>query len=261
MRVRLAEAAIDVEAVTAGYGARKVVENISFESTRGEVLALLGPNGSGKTTLLKALCGAIPTMSGRVRIEGRGLETLTFQERSKHISYVPQSEEHLFDFTVRQLTLMGRLAHSEGLFESALDQETAIKAMEASDCVHLADRSLSTLSGGESQRALIARALAQETPIILCDEPTTHLDPGHQVEIGKLLVKLRKEGKVVLVTTHDLNWALEFSDRVLMLHRGTTKFIGTLNDAIDQDIHEQVYDTRFKTLSASGKKFVVPAVD
>lgn len=225
-----AEPLLAARDIRAGYGSHVALMDVSLTVTPGQVLGLLGPNGSGKTTMLKVLCGALTPFSGTVLSLGSPLRELSAQERARRIAYVPQSEDHVFDFTIRELTLMGRFPHSDGLFETNADHESAERAMHAADCFDLADRPISTLSGGEAQRALIARALAQESAVLLCDEPTTHLDPAHQVEVAKLIKSLaRNEGKGIVVTTHDLNIAALCCDQVALLSQGQKAFEGPLD--------------------------------
>lgn len=238
------EALIQAEGLTLGYGSRKVIDSVSVTLQKGEVLGLLGPNGCGKTTLLKGLCGALKPWGGSVCLGGADMQSLSGKQIAQHVAYVPQSEEHIFDFTVRQLTLMGRLPHSNDLFESEEDHAIVQRAMSLADCAAFADRPLATLSGGEAQRALIARALAQETPTILCDEPTTHLDPQHQAAVGRLLRKLGDDGHALVLTTHDLNLALACCDRVILLKDGRIHYNGALVDASPSPL-EDVFGARF----------------
>ncbi len=254
----MAEPLVAVNGLSTGYGSKTVLSGIDLEVFPGEVVALLGPNGSGKTTLLKAACGAIDAWQGSVSIDGRNVGSMSVKERALKVAYVPQTEDHPFDFTVHEITLMGRLAHSDGLFETARDHEAASRAMADADCQIFADRMISTLSGGEAQRALIARALAQESPLLLCDEPTTHLDPKHQVEIANLLVRQKYEGKGILVSSHDLNWAMGCCDRAVLLHDGQALFIGTLEEAVRDGWHEKVYGLRFASAQAGDRTFVFP---
>lgn len=232
------------EDVHAGYGSKEALRGVSLSVFPGQVVGLLGPNGSGKTTMLKVLCGALPVRSGTVTSLGQPMADLSSQERAKRIAYVPQSEDHAFDFTIRELTLMGRFAHGDGIFETASDRRVAEAAMRASDCLELADRQVSTLSGGEAQRALIARALAQESPVLLCDEPTTHLDPKHQIEVAHLIRKLAQDGKGIVVTTHDLNMATACCDRVVLLRAGECTFEGPLEKATLPHLHS-AFDVPF----------------
>lgn len=258
MTKQLAEQLLELTNVSAGYAGEDVVHDVSMTVQKGEVLALLGPNGGGKTTLLKATCGAVDLSKGSICIDGLNLSTLSFRQRAKLMGYVPQSEDHVFDFTVEEVVLMGRLAHSDVLFETEEDFRVAHRVMGDTDCLEFSDRPLATLSGGEAQRALIARALAQEAPLLLCDEPTTHLDPKHQVHIGSLLRRLAESGKAVIVTTHDLNWALQFADRAVLLDKGRVCFDGGVNNAVETGVHTTVYGTNFETLRSDGRIFVAP---
>ena len=171
----LVETCLNADGLWLSYGSVDAVKGVSVEVRANEVVALLGSNGSGKTTLLKGLCGAHRPKAGKVSVCGRDVDSLTSTERARTVGFVPQSEEHAFDFTVRELALMGRYAWSSGLFETEHDLAVVERAMTDADCLQFAERRVSTLSGGEAQRALIARALAQQAPVLLCDEPNTHL--------------------------------------------------------------------------------------
>ncbi|MBS1724613.1 MAG: ABC transporter ATP-binding protein [Armatimonadetes bacterium] len=254
----MAEAIVRVKGLSVGYWGQDVLHDVSFELGEGEIIGLLGPNGSGKTTLLKAVCGALPASRGNVEIQGQDVRKLAAQARARLAAYVPQQEAHIYDITVLDLVLMGRLCRSDGLFETQEDVRAAENAMEETDCLRFSDRFVSTLSGGEAQRALIARALAQETPVLLCDEPTTHLDPRHQIETMNLLRRLRDAGKAVIASSHDLNWALGGCDRCVLLDRGRIAFAGDLLDACRQGILDDVYESRFIAGSIDGRPVLQP---
>ena len=254
-----AETLVKAVGISAGYGKKRVLVDVSLSVKPSEVVGLLGPNGAGKTTLLKVLCGALAPWSGSVAINGQDVKSLSNRSRAKLASFVPQSEDHAFDFTVRELTLMGRIAWSDGLFETAEDHAIADKAMATADCTEFADRPLSTLSGGEAQRALVARALAQDAPAVFCDEPAAHLDPKHQVETARMLRRLGGEGKAIIVTTHDLNLAEACCDRVLLLHEGSIAFEGSLADAAETGALENVFGTKFVRLTEGSAGYTWPA--
>lgn len=255
----MAEPAIAARSVSAGYGQRKVLDDVSLQVRVGEVVGLLGPNGCGKTTLLNVLCGAVPAWSGGVQIGGKDLGTFRVRDLARQIGYVPQRENHHFEFTVAELVLMGRIAHSGALMETAADLEAADRALERVGCSGLGGRLYSTLSGGEAQRVLIARALAQEAPVLLCDEPTAHLDPGHQVEVGVLLTDLAATGHAVVVTTHDLNWALRFCSRAVLLAEKTVAFDGNLTDAVAAGTLDRVYGSGFRWIPDGDRFALLPA--
>lgn len=244
---RSVEQVIEVTGLACGYPQRTVLEGVGLDISAGETVALLGANGSGKTTLLKTLAGAIKPIAGCVRIAGQDLQSLPVRQVARLIGFVPQQEASTFDFSVREIVLMGRLAHSDGLFETPEDHEAAERAMERADCAHIADRLISNLSGGEAQRAVVARALAQEAPVLLLDEPTAHLDIKHQLEISQLLRSLAAEGYTVVAAVHDLNWAATFADRALLLAGGKIVEDAPMESLPDSKELARAYDVRFKS--------------
>lgn len=254
---------LSVEAVTAGYGARNAVKEVTFGLRRGEFVGLLGPNGAGKSTLLRVLSHALPARTGRVLLEGEPLARMSARDIARWIAFVPQSETVLFDFTVRDVVLMGRHPHVSGLRgETAADYTAADRAMADADILPLRDRPVTSLSGGEYRRVLIARALAQTAPILLLDEPTAHLDLTHQIEVLRLARRLaEQEGACVCAALHDLNLAAEFCDRLLVLSEGRVAAEGTPEAVLNAPLLEQVYGRGLQVSRSpfSGKPFCFPA--
>jgi iron complex transport system ATP-binding protein len=209
---------IELRDVDLAYGARKVLEQISFQTGKGEFLVIIGPNGSGKTTLLKAISRIVTPSDGAILLDDLVLETLSPRELSRCIAVVPQAADSGFDFPVRDVVMMGRYPHI-GRFGSEKDKDRDIcrKAMETTGITHLADRSIREISGGELQRVIIARALAQEPRLLLLDEPTAHLDLGQQIGILQTMRELSRTIAVIGVF-HDLNYAAHFCDRLILLH-------------------------------------------
>ncbi|MBL8065323.1 MAG: ABC transporter ATP-binding protein [Chthonomonadaceae bacterium] len=236
---------IAVQGLSTGYGQTPVLNGLDLSVSLNEIVAVLGPNGSGKSTLLKTICGVLRPWKGLVSVEGQDIHSLSPIKRARLVSYVPQSEPQVFGFTVLELTLMGRHSQSPRLFENEDDLLAAETAMQETDCAHLANRKVNELSGGESQRALVARALAQGAPALLCDEPSSHLDPCHVTSVIKLLRALAHSGKAVLITSHDLNFANACADRVVMLKGGQSFFQGSLTDAFESGALEDTYDSKF----------------
>ena len=229
------------------YGNLLVLKGLSIEVSKGETVGILGPNGSGKSTLLRLITGAMPPLEkSQIKVNGRYVAELKAKERARLVAFVPQSEDHFFDFTVRDLVLMGRFPHSDGLFETKEDRAIAAQAMESTDCLEFADRRISTLSGGEAQRVLIARALAQQAPLLICDEPTTHLDTIHQLGVTKTLSHHKTLGQTTIVTTHDFNLANHICDKVFILNAGKIVFSGNLMDAARDGTLARVFGTEFQ---------------
>lgn len=186
----------------------------------GEVCAVLGPNGCGKTTLLLVLSGAVRPWEGEVSLAGRPMATLGPREVSRLIGYVPQREAPAFDLTVSQTVATGRAGLSPGLWETAEDERATEEALRLVGAWDWRDRPMSQLSGGEAQRALLARALAQQPSGLLLDEPTNHHDPRAALEVGMILRELASESRGVVCTVHDVNWGLRFADRVAVMNDG-----------------------------------------
>jgi iron complex transport system ATP-binding protein len=244
----MSEPLLECVSVACGYPDREVLTNISFSLEAGSVTALLGRNGSGKSTLIKTISRLLKPIAGSVRIAGRDASQLGYKELARLVAHTPQDETPAFEFTVREIVLMGRLPHSDGLFESEEDHRAAERAMEMADCVHLASRPIRKLSGGERQRVLIARSLAQEAKLLLLDEPTSHLDPGHQLAIAQLLRDLASQGYGILAAVHDLNWASVLAERAILLSEGTIGLQGAMSDVLRSSILEKAYSVSFERI-------------
>jgi len=228
------------ESLSCGYAQRPVVTDISLELQPGEIVSLLGPNGVGKSTLLRTLTGYLPALAGRVLLNGRSIHSMGATERGRLIAYVPQSEPPVFEFTVREVVRMGRTPHGDEERADAIVDA----ALDALDLVALRNRPVTQLSGGEMQRTLIARALAQRTPLMLLDEPTSHLDLGHQARTMSLLRSLCERSNCpvgVLCVLQDLNLASEFSDRVVLLVPSGPPVTGPPSDILTRQRLRELY--------------------
>ncbi|HMJ08422.1 MAG TPA: ABC transporter ATP-binding protein [Pyrinomonadaceae bacterium] len=215
--------------ITVCYGARAVLNDVSFELRNGEITVLLGANGAGKTTLIRAMNGTVPFSAGDILLEGRSLRQLSRRDIARKIAVVAQENETKFPVTVLEFILAGRFAGSGAFeWETERDLTAAKSAIAACDLVDFGDRMMNELSGGERQRVVLARAIATETAILLLDEPTANLDIGHQAMMFKLVrERCRDLGVAAAVITHDLNLASEFADQVLMLKDGRVFAHGT----------------------------------
>ena len=214
--------------IRAGYGGCAVLRGIDLDVHRGEVLSVAGPNGCGKSTLLRAVTGLIPLYGGEVQIDGTSMSELSAMERARRCAVQPQVEAPMFDYTVGQFVMLGRHPHRHPLSPAgAQDRAIASRALEQTDLAGFGARSIRSLSTGEWQRTLLARALAQDTPLLLLDEPAAHLDPGHRFAVHTLLRRLaREENRAVLCVSHDLNLAAEFSDRMMIMSNGQVIAVG-----------------------------------
>jgi iron complex transport system ATP-binding protein len=224
----LVKTKLSFDRATMGYGLNPVLREISFEVIPGEVLGIVGPNGVGKSTLVKAASGILIPMEGKITIDGKEIFRLSPPNRARLIAVVPQATKLPEAFTARDVVLMGRTPYLGWLDrEGERDHRTARETMERTNTYPFADRKVGELSGGEQQRLLIARALAQTPSILLLDEPTAHLDLKHQEEILNLVHSLAKEeGLTVLITLHDLNLVARYADRVALLSNGVVRKMG-----------------------------------
>jgi iron complex transport system ATP-binding protein len=216
--------------------AARVVDDVSVEAERGDLVGIIGPNGSGKTTLLKLLAGTLPPDAGSVSFDGRPLSHWSRREAARHIAYVPQETHPSFDFTVLDIVLMGRFPHLKTFaLEGPDDVRIAREALSATGAAGFEARPFNTLSGGEKQRVIIASALAQSPTLLLLDEPTASLDVGHQLEVAALLAQLNREQRVTMVlSTHDLNFAASLCRRMLAC--------GLTEDVLTADAVRALYD-------------------
>ena len=226
------------------------LQAVNFSLRRGELLAIIGPNASGKSTLLKLLAGLLAPEAGAVLIDGRPVGGLDLRERARRIAVVQQESPLLFPIRVLPFVLQGRYAYLRALgFEGQDDLEVARQALVATRTGHLAERLVQELSGGEKQRVLLARALAQEPELLLLDEPTLHLDIGFQVELLRLGQQLaRREGYAVALVSHELNLAAEFADSVLLLQQGRPLRLGPPAEVLERELLEQVFETELEVL-------------
>ncbi|HET7772358.1 MAG TPA: ABC transporter ATP-binding protein [Burkholderiaceae bacterium] len=211
-----------------GFGAREVLRGVDLELRTGWT-AIVGPNGAGKSTLLRALAGLLPLRAGQVRLHGQDLATLSLRQRAQQLAWLSQGGENEGELSVRETVALGRLPHI-GLFGApdAADERAVDAAMQAMACNEWQHRRLPELSGGERQRVLLARALATEAGVLLLDEPTTHMDPPHQVALIRLLRRIAPQ-RTVLSVLHDLNLALH-ADRLIVMDQGRVVAEGAQQD-------------------------------
>ncbi|MBI2958576.1 MAG: ABC transporter ATP-binding protein [Chloroflexi bacterium] len=222
MNVKGAAASLVVENITLGYDGRDVLSGVSLHSAEGELLGVIGPNGCGKSTLIRGISRVMPTTEGRILVNQSEVASLRREQLARLVAVVPQSPYLPPAFTSFEVVLMGRSPHLRRFQnESEKDVAVAWDAMEATATVALAERRIGEISGGERQRVIMARALAQQPSVLLLDEPTAHLDVNYQVEIMDLVRRLcHEKGLAVLAALHDLNLAAQYCDRLVMLHRG-----------------------------------------
>lgn len=242
---------LTVNSLQVAYGSKIVLQDISLNVSPGEILALIGPNGAGKTTLIRAISGILPIVSGRVTVKGRNLSQLTISQRARVLAVVPQARQLGGAYTVEQAVMMGRTAYMGWLGRESKADQTAVRlALKQTQLNEFAPRQIAKLSGGEQQRVLLARALAQSTPVLMLDEPTNHLDLQHQTNLLSLVKKLAREQQLaVMMAMHDLNLVSFFADKVALLVNGELRCIGTPKEVIRASNISEAYQTPVDIIS------------
>ncbi len=231
---------------------RPVLRGVNLEVGTGRLLCLLGPNGSGKTTVLRCMLGLLRPAAGRVLLAGRDVADYSDRQLARVMAYVPQFPASAFAFTVRQIVMMGRYAHMGPLgLARAIDRGVVQQAMIMTETADLAGRTLEALSGGEAQRVMIARALAQQPKVLLLDEPTSHLDIKHQLGIYRMLVRLAHEWPMAVVcVSHDVNLAGRFADELVLLRDGEVVAAGRPGEVIRPDVLRRTYSVEVRLVDS-----------
>jgi iron complex transport system ATP-binding protein len=232
-----------LDSLTVSYGTRLALHEVSLTVRAGEFVALAGPNGSGKTTLLRAVLGFLNPDEGAVELFGRPVGSMSVLERARAVAWVPQGESPRDDVRLREYVLYGRFPYHGPLdAETAADRAIAQRVLEEVGLADRAEEGILSLSGGERQRAILGRALAQTTPLLLLDEPTSHLDIAHQLDLLTRVRALSESGKVTVVAAlHDLNLAARFSDRIVVLSRGRRVADGSPSTVISEELLARVW--------------------
>ncbi len=253
---------LTVTGVTAGYGPRDVLRDVSLAVQAGEILGVIGPNGSGKSTLIRAITRVLPLRAGLVHLGGREVRGMRAAELARFAAVVPQSAAVPGEFTGLELALFGRTPYLRLLqTEGPRDVAIARQALAWCRVDHLADRPVAATSGGERQRLLLARALAQEPRLLLLDEPTAHLDITHQVGVFELVQeRCREDGLAVLAVVHDLTLAAQFCDRLLLLADGCVLAQGAPDGVLRAELLARAYGGRVSVIAhpGTGRPVVVP---
>lgn len=255
-------AILEVSKLCVSYGKRRVLHEISFAVQAGEILALIGPNGAGKTTLIRAASGTLPIEAGQVQVSGRDVTQLKAADRARNLAVVPQARQLGGAYSVEQAVMMGRTAYMGWLGrEGHEDRDVVAWALAQAQLTDYAQREIAELSGGEQQRVLLARALAQKTPVLLLDEPTNHLDLQFQTSLLTLVQKLAREANLaVVMALHDLNLVSLAADKVALLVDGTLDALGTPEEVLTADRISAAYRTPVDVVPhpISGAPMVLP---
>ena len=257
--------ALSTRALVLDYaGPLRALDGVTLGIERGDLLAVIGPNGSGKSTLLKCLAGLLPPTAGRVELDGADLAPIGMRARARRLALVPQFLAELHDISVTSFVLGGRYAHFGRWRGPGPRDVSAVRlALQAADVADLGQRPMSELSGGQRQRVLVARALAQEAGVLLVDEPTSSLDPEHQIQVFTLIARTVANDRAAVVVTHDLNLASQFATRVALLDAGRVVAEGAPSAVLKRAVLEPVYGPNLHYSSFIGadgeqRPFVVP---
>lgn len=243
---------IELRDLSAGYGRQAVLEGVSLSLAPGRVMALLGPNGSGKSTLLKTIPGLLPKLGGEILVDGVPTSQMTPRQLARKITYLAQSR-NTPNITARRMVLHGRFPYlSYPRRYQAEDFAAVEKALYQADAANLAERTMEELSGGQRQKVYLAMALAQDTPAILMDEPTTFLDVGHQLAVMETARRLAGEGKAVLMVLHDLCLALRWADELAVLDAGRLACRGSAEEVFQSGLLDRVFGVAVRRVETPG---------
>ncbi len=262
---------LTMEDVSIRLGGKSIIKQVNLSVPEESILGVIGPNGAGKTTLLRAISGTIPLSDGKITFRGKDLSKLSILERARQIAVVQQARRLPGAYTCKETVLMGRTPHLNwlGHFEER-DRRLAVEAMRRTGTLDMADRLIGELSGGEQQRVMLARALAQTAPILLLDEPTTHLDLQYQLNLLNLIRDLVNHGGLansdahltVILTLHDLNLVGRYADQVAVMVKGSIQSVGTPMDVMTPDTLSPAFNVPLRSIPLDGQDkspFIVPA--
>lgn len=237
---------LEINDLSFSYNGFPALEGVKLEVGLGEVMGIVGPNGSGKSTLLKCMNRVLKTKQNSILIDGKDVSTIALKELAKLMGYVPQNSKNVFPFTVFDVVLMGRRPYIQWSL-GRNDKEIVAQILEYLGIGHLGMRYFNELSGGEQQKVIIARALAQQPEVLLLDEPTSSLDIRHQLEILCILRTLAKSNHCsIIISIHDLNLACRFSDRLMLLKKGSIFAVGSPDSVMTEENIEEVYGIKSK---------------
>ena len=254
-----AAAFLTAQGLSVTLSGRAVLHDVSLALPSGRLVALVGPNGAGKTTLLRALAGLVPS-EGTVHVGGDALSALSLRDRARRFAYLPQGHMVHWPLPARDIVALGRYPHgaTDPARLTPADAEAVARAMRIADVVDFAERPVTELSGGERSRVALARVLAVEAPVILADEPTSSLDPRHQIDVLKTLRLATGKGALVIVVTHDLGLAARFADTILVLSDGRLVSQGAPMEALSEQIMADVFRIRAYRTEFQREAVIVP---
>ncbi|MCL4166897.1 UNVERIFIED_CONTAM: hypothetical protein GTU68_030002 [Idotea baltica] len=249
---------LTVNNISLELGGASILSNVSATLNRGEVVGLIGPNGAGKSSLLRSILGLVKIKSGSVKIDDENVDDLNLKERAKKMAYAAQGSPVHWPLTVEHIVGLGRVPHLNPWQKLTMDDQLIIDyAIERTDCAHLKDRSVTSLSGGERARVLLARVLATNAHYILADEPVAALDPAHQLQVMDILKNLTTSDCGVMVVMHDLGLAQRYCDRIILLNEGKMLGQDTPDIILNDDNLTDVFSVRASRWNDDGENFLV----
>ena len=250
---------IEIKNLSFSYGEKKVLDNISLSMEKGKLHGLLGRNGSGKSTLFKCCLKFLKVGDNNILVSDIDIQNISIKDLSKLIAYLPQDHEQSFLWKVKEIVLMGRTPHMKGVFGLDKDDYNIIYSkLELLDILDLAEVSFNELSGGQKQLVIIARALAQETPIIFLDEPTSALDFSNQLMIWRMLKRISDTGITIVVCTHDPNHILWYCDNVIAIDNGTILAAGDTATILNEKLLYDIYKNKYRIETIGDQKIIYP---
>lgn len=254
----MTETIIELKNLSIGYGNKSVLQDVNAKINKGEIVGIIGCNGAGKSTLLKTIRGLLPKQSGEILYFGRKVESFSEKELAREVAYLQQNVEVGFGYTGKDIVLAGRYPYMKWWKgESISDEELALKCMEYTGTKELAERPVNEVSGGQKQRILLAKVLAQQTPILFLDEPTTGLDMVYQEEIFRFSKALAEMGKTILMVVHELNLAAKYCSRIILLGEGMVIADGRPDNVFTEKILSKAYNAPVRVIRSHNTNEII----
>ncbi|MGC8821061.1 MAG: ABC transporter ATP-binding protein [Fervidobacterium sp.] len=248
---------IEIQNISFTYGGDFSITDLSLSIPHSSFFGIIGPNGSGKTTILSIIMKFLKPSSGKIFVNGQDVKHFSHKKMAQNIAYIAQDFNPSYDYTVEEIVEMGSIAHSKSLFDTEVDEERLLDSLKTVNLVEYRKRPFSTLSGGQQRRVLIARAIYQNTPIIIADELINHLDIGQAVKVMDYLKSITKMGKTVLGTFHDITIASKYCDYIALMKGGKIIKVGTPSEIIQKSIIESVYNISVEIIEHPKNRYPV----
>lgn len=245
--------------ISVQYGDVRILEQASLDVEPGQVVGLIGPNGAGKSTLLRAILGFVDIVQGHITLDDEDLRNLTLKDRARKIAYAAQGAPAHWPLTVERTVALGRIPHLSAWQDMRDEDHHAVEcALQSTDTLHLRERLVTTLSGGERAGVFLARAIAVHAPYLLADEPVAALDPYHQLQVMEILQRLAAEGRGVVVVLHDLSLAMRFCDSLVLLHEGKVLAHGAPKEVLTEEMIAMAYRVDAVASEHGGTAYITP---